>query len=246
MDINRLPLETWFYEVPVVTRLFVSGAIVCSILVQCDLVTPYQLFFSYHTAVEKRQYWRFFSTFLFFGDLSIDFFFHLFFMSRYCRMLEEAYARRTVDFAWLMLALASSLLALSGVANDPFLGTSLSFALTYIWSRRNPEVEMSFLGLFNFSAAYLPLVLIAFGALVNGRLPKQDVLGLVVGHVAYFLEDVWPNNPASGGRKLLQCPAAIRRLFVPPEDDQDAAHMVEDEAHEVRQLDGHGGHEHQD
>ncbi|BFZ57162.1 hypothetical protein PYCC9005_004213 [Savitreella phatthalungensis] len=211
---NRIPLETWYYEIPIITRIFVSCAIGCSILVQCDLVTPYQLFFSWRAALDRAQYWRFLTTFLFFGDLSIDFFFHLFFMSRYCRMLEETYAQRTVDFAWLLFVLAGALLAAAPIASDPFLGTALSFSLTYLWSRRNPGVEMSFLGLFNFSAAYLPWVLVAFSCLVNGRMPVQDVLGLVVGHIVYFLEDIWPRNPASGGKRLLKCPEVIRRLFL--------------------------------
>lgn len=128
-------------------------------------------------------------------------------------MLEESYARRTADFAWLMVLLGAALLLLSPFASDPFLGSPLSFTLTYIWSRRNASVEMSFLGLFVFSAAYLPLVLIGFSFVMNGRVPTADVIGLVVGHVFYFLEDVWPENPASGGTRWLACPSLVRRVF---------------------------------
>lgn len=217
---DRIPIETWFYEVPIITRYYTCAAILTSLAVQCDLVTPYQLFFSWHTAYTKGQYWRFLTAFLFFGHLSIDFLFHLFFMSRYSRMLEESYARRTIDFAWLMVLMGAALLLLSPFASDPFLGSPLSFTLTYIWSRRNAAVEMSFLGLFIFSAAYLPLVLIGFSFVVNGRVPTADVLGLIVGHAFYFLEDVWPENPASGGKRWLACPQLIRRL-VGQQDDQD-------------------------
>jgi hypothetical protein len=57
-----------------------------------------------------------------------------------------------------------------------FLGPSLAFAVVYIWSRRNPNMRMSFLGLFTFNAPYLPWVLIGFG-LMLGQSPFHDVLG---------------------------------------------------------------------
>ncbi|ORY85540.1 putative ER-associated proteolytic system protein Der1 [Protomyces lactucae-debilis] len=208
---DRLPLETWFYEVPIVTRCFVVGAILTSLAVQIDLVSPFQLFFSWSTAVTKQQYWRFLTTFLFFGELSVDFLFHLFFMSRYCRMLEESYARRTLDFAWLMGIAAAGLILLSPFARDPYLGSALSFTLTYLWSRRNPTVQLSMLGLFTFSAAWLPWVLIGFSLVIYGHLPVADLLGLAVGHVIYFLEDVWPLNATSGGARYLAPPRSLRR-----------------------------------
>lgn len=64
----------------------------------------------------------------------------------------------------------------------PFLGTALSSSLVYIWSRRNPEVRMSFLGLLVFTAPYLPWVLLGFGMLVHGQVPKDELCGIVVGH----------------------------------------------------------------
>lgn len=197
---------------PPITRYYTMASLVLSLLVQCDILTPYQLFFSWHTAFRKAQYWRFATTFLFFGKLSVDFLFHLFFMSRYSRMLEESYARRTVEFAWMMGIMSAGLLLLSPFAPDPFLGSPLSFTLTYIWSRRHSAVEMSFLGLFNFSAAWLPVVLIGFSVVVNSRIPTADILGLIVGHAYYFLEDVWPEYEASGGKHWLGCPTILKRL----------------------------------
>jgi hypothetical protein len=44
-----------------------------------------------------------------------------------------------------------------------FLAPSLAFAVVYVWSRRNKNVTMSFLGLFTFTAPYLPWVILGFG-----------------------------------------------------------------------------------
>lgn len=221
---DRFPLETWFFEVPPITRYYTLTALFLSLLVQCDLVTPFQLFFSWHTAVQKAQYWRFLTTFLFFGHLSVDFLFHLFFMSRYARMLEESYARRTVEFAWMMGVMGAGLLLLSPLTTDPFLASPLSFTLTYLWSRRQASVEMSFLGLFTFSAAWLPVVLISFSVVVNSRVPTADLIGGVVGHAYYFLEDVWPEHEASGGRHWLACPDFLKRLVGQVVDDPPDPH----------------------
>lgn len=106
-----VPLENWFYEVPVCTRWWTSAAIVTAVACQCQLVSPFQLFFSFQAVFAKRQYWRLITSFLYFGPLSIDFMFHMFFMTRYSRMLEESYYRgKTADFAWLILYSATCLL----------------------------------------------------------------------------------------------------------------------------------------
>ncbi|CAL5444869.1 unnamed protein product [Camellia sinensis] len=39
-----------------------------------------------------------------------------------------------------------------------FLSNSLTFMMVYVWSKQNPFIHMSFLGLFTFTAAYLPWV----------------------------------------------------------------------------------------
>ncbi|KAK9382930.1 Derlin [Kockiozyma suomiensis] len=190
---NVIPLEAWFFEVPPVTRYWTTLSVITSALVQCEVLSPYQLFFSFHTAVGKQQYWRFITTFLYFGPLSLDFVFHLFFMSRYSRMLEDTFFRNnTLDFLWLLLYSATSLLLLSPFASLLFLGSPLSFSLVYIWSRRNPAVRLSFLGLFVFSAPYLPWVLFGFSLVLNNAIPKGDLLGIAVGHVYFFFEDVFP------------------------------------------------------
>lgn len=86
-----------------------------------------------------------------------------------------------------------------------FLGPSLAFVVVYVWSRRNVNVRMSFLGLFTFNAPYLPWVILGFGLLL-GQSPLYDLLGIAVGHLYYFLEDVYP---ATSGRRLLKTPGIL-------------------------------------
>lgn len=93
----------------------------------------------------------------------------------------------------------------------PFLGHPLSSTLVYIWSRRNPDTRLSFLGLLVFTAPYLPWVLMAFSLFLHGTIPKDEIMGTVVGHVWYFFTDVYP--PLHGGSKPLDPPGWWRRIF---------------------------------
>lgn len=76
----------------------------------------------------------------------------------------------------------SSLLAFSPFIGMPFLGNPLASTLVYIWSRRNPDTRLSFLGLLVFTAPYLPWVLMGFSLVLRGVIPKDEICGVVVGH----------------------------------------------------------------
>ncbi|KAJ9155785.1 Derlin [Coniochaeta hoffmannii] len=210
-DGGRFPLETWFWEMPICTRWWTTATVLCSGLVQCQLVTPFQLFYSYRAVFEKSQYWRLLTTFLYFGPFSLDLLFHVYFLQRYSRLLEESSGRSPAHFSWLLLYAMASLILLSPLVSMPFLGHPLSSTLVYIWSRRNPDTRLSFLGLLVFTAPYLPWVLMGFSLVLHGTVPKDEIMGVLIGHVWYFFSDVYP--PLHGGSRPLDPPMWWRRLF---------------------------------
>ena len=53
--VGQFPLEQWFYEMPVCTRWWTTATVLTSILVQCHMVTPFQLFYSYRAVFVKSQ-----------------------------------------------------------------------------------------------------------------------------------------------------------------------------------------------
>ncbi len=139
----------------------------------------------------------------------------MFFLVKYCKSLEEdAFRNRPADFLWMLLFGAALLTALAPIARVHFLGSSLTFMMVYMWGRRHPYVQLSFLGVFNFTAPYLPWVLLAFSVML-GSSPVVDLLGVAAGHVYYFLEDVYPRM--SGGRRPLRTPGLLKALFPPAE-----------------------------
>ncbi|CAO3626250.1 unnamed protein product [Mucor fragilis] len=158
-------------------------------------------------------------------------------------MMEEGFFRnKPADYVWLMVFSASVLLVISIIvpfASLPFMGSALSFTMVYIWARRNPYVRLNFLGLLVFTAPYLPWVLLIFSLCLGGQIPTGDILGVLVGHIYYFFEDVWPRDPASQGKKWLATPRIVRWLVEGnrPRDDsiEIGTEQVEEEAEEAQE-----------
>lgn len=121
----------------------------------------------------------------------------------------------------MLLFGAIILTAAAPFVNIQFLGSSLAFMMVYIWGRRHQYVQLSFLGIFHFTAPYLPWVLLAFSVML-GSSPLVDLLGMGAGHAYYFLEDVYPRMT---GRRPLKTPSVIKALF-PTENIQPVARPI--------------------
>lgn len=111
------------------------------------------------------------------------------------------------------------------MVNLVFLGSALTIMLVYLWSRRNPYVRMNFFGLMTFHAPYLPWVLLGFSVLL-GNSVITDLLGIAAGHIYYFLEDVFPQQP--GGFKILKTPRFLTYLFEGAPEDPNYNPLPED------------------
>jgi Derlin-2/3 len=134
----------------------------------------------------QQQYWRLVTTFFYFGPLSLDLLYHIFFLQRYSRLLEESSGRSPAHFSWLLTFASTLLLCIAPMFSMAFLGSALSSTLIYIWSRKNPDTLLSFLGLLVFKAPYLPWVLLCFSLIMHGTVPKDEMCGIVVGHSKCF------------------------------------------------------------
>ncbi|GAB4817736.1 hypothetical protein N2152v2_004782 [Parachlorella kessleri] len=152
--------------------------------------------------------------------MSIDFFFQTYFLVKYSKSLEEgSFRNRSADFLWMLLFGGTILTLMAPFVNVQFLGSALTFMMVYVWGRRHQYVQMSFLGFFNFTAPYLPWVLLAFSVMLGGS-PVMDLMGMAAGHAYYFLEDVYPRMT---GRRPLRTPALVRALFAQPNIQRAAA-----------------------
>jgi len=219
-------VEDFYKNLPIITRSYMTACFLTTMAVYLDLVSPLALYLNF-PRVFSGEVWRLLINFFFFDYIGLNFLFHMFFLVRHSKLLEDgSYRGRTADFFFLYLFSAVLLVIMDyalyiAPAEFPkvmFLAPSLAFVIVYVWSRRNPHVTLSFLGLFNFSAPYLPYVIIGFGMLLNHS-PVSDLLGVIVGHIYFFLEDVYP---VTSGRRLLKTPSFIKALFDRPVPISDA------------------------
>lgn len=199
---------SWYTEIPVISRIYLTGAFLTTAACAVELTTPYSLYFNWDL-VFKGQVWRLVTSYLFFGAFSVDFLFHMYFLVRYSRLLEEGDFRgRTANYVMMILFGVVCISLAAVYTNVHFLGSALTFMMVYVWGRRNEDVRMSFLGFLQFNAPYLPWVMLGFSILLGNGI-TMDLIGIVVGHTYYFLEFVFPVVADIRGWKL-------KRLMEPP------------------------------
>jgi len=205
------PLIIQYLDIPIITRCYLTSCILTTVAVQLDIITPFQLYFNPTLILRQFQLWRLVTTFLFFGTFGFSFIFNMIFAYKYCRMLEEGSFRgRSSDFLMMFLFGGSLMSLFAFYGKQLFLGQAFTIMLVYVWSRRNPFVRMNLFGVLNFSAPYLPWVLLGFSVILGNTI-SIDLMGMAVGHIYYFLEDVFPNQ--RGGMKVIKTPRFIQRLF---------------------------------
>ncbi|XP_015123371.1 derlin-2 [Diachasma alloeum] len=220
------PLRQEYLQMPVVTRAYTTACVLTTLAVQLDLVSPFQLYFNPILIVHQYQFWRLITTFLYFGTVGFNFFFNMIFTYRYCRMLEEGPFRgKTADFVMMFIFGGVCMIIFAFFVNLLFLGHAFTLMLVYVWSRRTPFVRMNFFGLLNFNAPLLPWVLLGFSVLL-GNVIWVDLIGMAVGHMYYFAEDVFPNQ--RGGFRILKTPRILKKLFDEPPADPNYAPLPED------------------
>jgi len=129
---------------------------------------------------------------------------------QYSTKLEQMYEGRTSEYLWVILFGAVSIFLLDFVLqlNFPFFATPLIFYVLYIWCRRHPTAQNSVFGLFNISAAYLPFFLMLMSTLMGGSIVTM-LLGIFVGHVFHFFNDL---HPMTQGAWIFKPPRFLRDL----------------------------------
>ena len=108
-------------------------------------------------------------------------------------------------------------IAMSTFTKIKFLGHPLAFMMVYVWARgpENLNVRMSLLGIFPFSAPYLPWVLLVFSLLLGNPI-ETDIMGILVGHLYFFFDRIFPQVADVRGwslRKPLATPAVFKSMF---------------------------------
>ena len=68
-----------YMEIPLISRLYLTGAFLTTAACAVELISPFSLYFNWDL-VFQGQVWRLLTSYLFFGVFSIDFLFHMYFL----------------------------------------------------------------------------------------------------------------------------------------------------------------------
>ncbi len=105
------------------------------------------------------------------------------------------------DYLWMLLFSMMILLAVSYVFDMYVLSEPLLYVILYIWSRREPNAQLSMFGI-KFKSVYLPWAYVAIRMIMGGSI-TQPLLGIVIGHLYYFLVEILP---ASHNTRVIKTP----------------------------------------
>ncbi len=97
------------------------------------------------------------------------------------------------DYAYFLTFAAGACLVAGAVLGIPLLGTPLIMSVIYVWSRNFPDQHIMLYGLVKIQSFYLPFAFLAISVLLGQDL-TPDLIGIVVGHLYWYLHDVMPGQ----------------------------------------------------
>eukprot|EP00250_Pteridium_aquilinum_P008351 c17877_g1_i1 orf=606-1334(-) len=202
----------YYNSLPPVSKAYGTICFLTTLGYQLGLVNVYLILMDYEKTFFQLQVWRLLTNFLFLGGFSIPFGIRLLMIARYGVQLEQGpFQGRTADFLWMMLFSMFTLLGVGLIIPPlrlPFMGLPLVFMLLYLWSREFASARVNIMGLFTVQGFYLPWVMLLLNVIFGAPL-LPDLMGIVVGHVYYFLTVLHPRN---GGRNILKTPLWVRKI----------------------------------
>ncbi|ERN15185.1 derlin-1.2 isoform X1 [Amborella trichopoda] len=205
-------LRSRFYRsLPPVSKAYGTICLLTTTAVQLGLIDLDYIVLIPNRVFRNFQIWRLITNFFFLGNFSINFGIRLLMIARYGVQLERGpFDRRTADFLWMMLFGSFSLLILSLIPplNSLCLGISSVFMLVYVWSREFPNAQINIYGLVQLRAFYLPWAILVLDVIFGSPL-LPDLMGIVAGHLYYFLAVL---HPLAGGRNILKTPVWVHKL----------------------------------
>jgi|EP00769_Ergobibamus_cyprinoides_P002166 Derlin-2/3 len=211
-NIDGRPISDLIREIPIVTRLLCGTSLFLTLAAGFGLVSPYAFFLRWRLL----EFWRPITSLLFLGRFSLSFALLLSNFFRFSSSLEtESFAGQTVDYLFFCCFGATLTLAAATLLHSPFSAAAFVSFLCYVWSRRNPDTRLRLFAGIVYSAKYLPFVHIALSALEGGGKDAValPLIGMGIGHLYWYLEDVLPHLPGSPPGCPLDKPRAAFRAL---------------------------------
>lgn len=201
----------YYRSLPPVSKTYGVACLMTTAALYLGLYNRWTIALEYELVFKRFQVWRLITNFFFLGPFSFPFAFRLIIIAKYGVSLERGpFDKKTADYVWMFIFGALSLLVMAAIPPlyIPFMGPSLVFMIVYIWGREFPNARISIYGVVSLKGFYLPWALLALN-LIFGNPLMPDILGMVAGHLYYFLTVL---HPLAGGRNLLKTPRWVHKV----------------------------------
>mmetsp|Transcript_4003 Transcript_4003/g.8537 ORF Transcript_4003/g.8537 Transcript_4003/m.8537 type:complete len:297 (-) Transcript_4003:411-1301(-) len=220
-------ITDWFNSLPPITRYWFGGAAALTLGANFGIVSPYRLIYDFGSIKNSFHVWRLVTSFLYVGPFSINTLMGLYMLYQFSKQYEgggpynTGAGGGTADYAFcLLFGIAGCVLMYHGLGGfipmAPLFTRNLTFYVLYVWGRKNPTVDANIWGV-PIKGMYLAFAYLLLNVLLGN--PYWDILaGIGLGHVYYFLVDVYP---LVYGKDLLHTPRFLIDFFgigdyVPP------------------------------
>ncbi|XP_030532992.1 derlin-1.2-like [Rhodamnia argentea] len=201
----------YYRSLPPVSKTYGVACLMTTAALYLGLYKPWTIALQYELVLKRFQVWRLITSFFFLGPFSFPFAFRLIIIAKYGVALERGpFDKRTADYVWMFIFGALSLLVMAAIPPlySPFMGPSLVFMIVYMWGREFPNARINLYGVVSLKGFYLPWALLALD-LIFGDPLMPDILGMVAGHLYYFLTVL---HPLAGGRNILKTPLWVHKV----------------------------------
>ncbi|PWN53430.1 DER1-domain-containing protein [Violaceomyces palustris] len=201
-------------KIPPVTRTLIFSTALVTVPCLLAIANPYNYLLWWPAIWKKYQVWRIYTSF-FYGGSGLPLLFDTFLLYRNSSDLEiNHFFRRTSSYVYALLIMSASILVLNYPLGSTVLFNPMLNALTYLWSRTNPHSRVSFFGLINCPAPWLPYAYLLLDLVRGGPgLVIQSATGLVSAHLYWFLSQILPSTDGGRGPRLVQTPESLQRLL---------------------------------
>lgn len=180
----------WFHALPFLTRWMLVWSVGLSLCTFLGVLSPMSLVFLPQLIVKQFHVWRLFTPFLFGGGFSFPYAITLYMLISHSRLYEMSPyntggGATSADYLVMLVFGMVCMFVPMVYFGMPILFKGFMMYIVYVWSRKAEGVQSGFF-MFRFPALYLPWILLAYD-LVTGHSIMEDMIGIVVGHIYYFL-----------------------------------------------------------
>ncbi|CAL6022113.1 Derlin-like_protein [Hexamita inflata] len=175
---------------PDISLAILTSALLITIATTLKLLDPRFLILSWPQITQNHEYHRLITSFIFFGNLSLQWLMFIISNVRYLIVLErETFATRKREFKAMLVYIYLCCLLASAFVKLPYPSLLMFNSLTYIWTRFNPNAMLVIMQILPVRAQYFPFVNVVLG-LAMGQSPLTGLIGIAIGHLYWVIDHV--------------------------------------------------------